>query len=61
MKLHPVLALIAAVLITGGCAMSGDTSGAVNPDPAHNARNSLDWAGAYRRAITELAPSRSAD
>ena len=51
MKLHPVLALIAAVLITGGCAMSGDTSGAVNPDPAHNARNSLDWAGAYRGVL----------
>jgi heat shock protein HslJ len=52
MKLHPVLALIAAAALTaGGCAMPGDTSVAANPDPAHNARNSLDWAGAYRGVL----------
>ena len=37
------LALVAA-LAAGGCT----TSTPANPDPAHNARVSLDWAGAYR-------------
>lgn len=52
MKIHPVLSLmVAAALTTGGCTMLSGTPGAVNPDPAHNTRNALDWAGAYRGVL----------
>ncbi|MEO5654883.1 MAG: META domain-containing protein [Nitrosospira sp.] len=52
MKMHPVFLMIAvAAMVAGGCATPVDTSGSVNPDPAHNARNSLDWTGAYRGVL----------
>lgn len=52
MRTRAALALIGAVaLVMAGCAVPTDTSGADSPDPAHNARNALDWAGAYRGVL----------
>lgn len=52
MKIYPVLSVIVvAALTTGGCTIPSGAPGAVNPDPAHNARNALDWAGAYRGVL----------
>lgn len=50
MKTHPAFILIAALAI-GGCTMPNSGMDTRNPDSAHNARNSLDWAGAYRGAL----------
>jgi heat shock protein HslJ len=50
MKIQSAIVVIVA-LIAGGCTTPIDTSGTINPDPAHNARNSLDWAGAYRGVL----------
>lgn len=41
-----IAVLIVAVAATG-CTVPDAKTAAVNPDPAHNARNSLDWAGSY--------------
>lgn len=43
------LMLAAAVLAAGGCTPPVTTTD--HPDPAHAARNSLDWAGAYRGVL----------
>lgn len=52
MKMHPVLVMIAViVLAAGGCVTPTTQRDARHPDPAHNARNSLDWAGAYRGVL----------
>lgn len=52
MKIHQVFVLIAvAALAMGGCTTPAANTDALNPDPAHNARNSLDWAGAYRGVL----------
>lgn len=42
--------VLVAALIAGGCTPAMNTT-LPNPDPAHNARNSLDWAGAYRGVL----------
>lgn len=56
MRVHPVFILFAAVVLgtgmgTSGCAMPGPVADSTSPDPAHNARNALDWAGAYRGVL----------
>jgi heat shock protein HslJ len=52
MKMHPVLAMIlVAVLAAGGCMAPITRTDALDPDPSHNASNSLDWAGAYRGVL----------
>lgn len=54
MKAPSVLILIATLavaLTASGRATAADTPAAGAPDPAHNARNSLDWAGAYRGVL----------
>jgi|AGTN01.2.fsa_nt_gi Uncharacterized lipoprotein NlpE involved in copper resistance len=52
MKTHPVFVLIAvAALAIGGCTTPAARTDFPNPDPAHNSRNSLDWAGAYRGVL----------
>jgi len=52
MRTTLILAVAAvAALATTGCTAPAGTSGAANPDPAHNARNALDWAGAYRGVL----------
>lgn len=53
MSKHPVFICLiaAAALAAGGCTMPATTTDNLNPDPAHNARNSLDWAGAYRGVL----------
>lgn len=52
MKMLPALAMIAAMsLAAGGCMAPGTRTGAPDADPSHNARNSLDWAGAYRGVL----------
>lgn len=43
--------LLAALLLSAGCATSPRDGAGASPDPAHNARNSLDWAGAYRGVL----------
>lgn len=45
--------IAAAVMVLGGCATPPGGSGTVlaTPDPAHNARNSLDWAGVYHGVL----------
>lgn len=48
MKRHPVAVLL-AVLALGGCL--GSPARKVAPDPAHAARNSLDWPGTYRGVL----------
>ncbi|MGE4322957.1 MAG: copper resistance protein NlpE N-terminal domain-containing protein [Sphingobium sp.] len=40
--------LVGAALSLSGCATPSGGSSAESPDPAHNASNSLDWAGTYR-------------
>ena len=40
--------LAAAALSVAGCTAPAPQTDVRNPDPAHNARNALDWAGAYR-------------
>lgn len=48
MKIYAAFVMfVAAALVAGGCA----TTDALNPDPAHHARNSLDWPGAYRGVL----------
>jgi uncharacterized lipoprotein NlpE involved in copper resistance len=42
-----VIALVASVLGLVGCASREDGAAPAAPDPAHNSRNALDWAGAY--------------
>jgi len=50
MRALPVFILFTALAI-GGCTMPNASTATVNPDPAHNARNALDWAGAYRGVL----------
>lgn len=43
-----VIALVAGTLAVVGCASRNDgAAAAAAPDPAHNSRNALDWAGTY--------------
>ena len=52
MKTYPVFIMtVAAMLTTGGCTAPSETTTASNPDPAHNARNSLDWTGTYHGVL----------
>lgn len=49
MKTSLAFAMIAAAtFVVAGCTTGGTSNGVRSPDPAHNARNSLDWAGVYR-------------
>lgn len=48
--LYPAF-LLAALVMTGGCAAPSGKTEPTNPDPAHNTRNALDWAGAYRGVL----------
>lgn len=52
---HVMRALPAFILFTAlaiaGCSMPNAGTNTVNPDPAHNARNALDWAGTYRGVL----------
>ena len=45
------LAVAALLLSTAGCTAPSMGPGASRPDQAHNARNSLDWAGTYRGVL----------
>ena len=52
MKKSPIIILIAAmVFAAGGCTTPATRSDDAGPDSAHNARNSLDWAGTYRGVL----------
>ena len=52
MKMRPVLVMIvAATLAAGGCMAPAARTDALKPDPSHNARNVLDWVGAYRGVL----------
>ena len=52
MKANPGLMFaVVAALAVGACAPATDVATAGNPDPTHNARNALDWAGAYRGVL----------
>tara|TARA_B100000614_G_scaffold253215_1_gene266869 strand:+ start:150 stop:896 length:747 start_codon:yes stop_codon:yes gene_type:complete len=42
---------MAVALSLGGCTTTAARPDASNPDPAHNARNALDWAGTYRGVL----------
>lgn len=53
----PAIVAVVSFTVLPGCGGSNNSGGqtgetsdttAVNPDPAHNSRNSLDWAGVYR-------------
>ena len=50
MNMHTAFVLVAA-LIAGGCTAPTMKTTLPHPDPAHNARNSLDWAGAYHGVL----------
>lgn len=45
--------IAAAVIALGACATSpgGGAAAVATPDPAHNARNALDWAGVYHGVL----------
>jgi len=47
----PAAFVLLAMLIVAGCTAPTMNTTLPNPDPAHNARNSLDWAGAYRGVL----------
>lgn len=53
MKRHMTLiaAFLIASLAAAGCVVPHADRALANPDPAHNARNSLDWAGTYRGTL----------
>lgn len=53
MRMPMLPAMIAAVILSlGGCATpSGSRAVVAAPDSAHNARNSLDWAGVYHGVL----------
>ncbi|MCW5619581.1 MAG: META domain-containing protein [Burkholderiales bacterium] len=51
MKRSIFVVLAAAAVATGGCTTPAMKTDSLNPDPAHNARNSLDWAGTYRGVL----------
>lgn len=52
MRAHPALILIATVVLSGGgCSTPASISSSAIPDSAHNARNALDWSGAYRGVL----------
>ena len=42
-----VTVLVACVPALAGCVSRGDGAAPATPDPAHNSRNALDWAGTY--------------
>ena len=44
-------AIVAVAFAAGGCTAPVMEAGIPNPNPAHNARNSLDWAGTYRGTL----------
>ncbi|GAB3291949.1 copper resistance protein NlpE [Parahaliea aestuarii] len=50
MRAHRVFILVAALAIAG-CSTPPAATITANPDPAHNARNALDWAGTYRGVL----------
>jgi uncharacterized lipoprotein NlpE involved in copper resistance len=45
------MALAASLLALGGCSAPSDGATARNPDPAHNSRNAVDWAGTYQGVL----------
>jgi copper homeostasis protein (lipoprotein) len=48
----PAIILVAVVALAAcGCTTPATSTDFPNPDPAHNARNALDWAGAYRGVL----------
>jgi uncharacterized lipoprotein NlpE involved in copper resistance len=53
MKYKPLLsmALAAALMALAGCQAPSGGATARNPDPAHNSRNALDWAGTYQGVL----------
>jgi uncharacterized lipoprotein NlpE involved in copper resistance len=42
---------MAALLAVGACTSPGGSAAARNPDPAHNSRNAVDWAGRYEGVL----------
>ena len=46
-----LLPLLVAVLALSGCQAPSGSATARNPDPAHNSRNALDWAGTYQGVL----------
>lgn len=52
MKTHSVfLVATIAILVMGGCTSPATRTNVLDSDPVHNARASLDWAGAYRGVL----------
>lgn len=52
MKMPSVfIMIVAAALSAGGCTTPATRTGGPDFDSAHNARNSLDWAGTYRGVL----------
>lgn len=49
--LRKACVLAALVSFLAGCQETGNSDSPGSPDPAHNSRNSLDWAGTYRGTI----------
>ena len=49
-----LLLAVAAAVVLGGCMPRQDAASSAVPDPAHNSRNALDWAGTYE-GITPCA------
>jgi uncharacterized lipoprotein NlpE involved in copper resistance len=45
------MALAAALLALAGCSSPSGSVAAPNPDPAHNSRNAVDWAGTYQGVL----------
>ena len=43
--------ILAVAFAAGGCTAPGRNASNPNSEPAHNARNSLDWAGTYRGTL----------
>lgn len=51
LSLTSFMFLAVTTLTMTACTSPAQQTTAANPDPAHNARNALDWAGAYRGVL----------
>lgn len=50
-KRHTLVMMATAILVATGCTTPATSPDPVNADPAHNARNALNWIGAYRGVL----------
>lgn len=51
MKIRSIRHLVAFLLLAAAACAAPASDETVRPDPAHNARNALDWAGTYRGVL----------